>query len=453
MLSTSYENFLNDIHPDDRDQVTAAINACIELDTDYDIEHRIVWPDGQVRWLHEKGGAIRDSNGKALKMLGVVSDINDTKLLQQEKEASEEKYRRLFELSEDPMWMIYEGSFVLANNAAAKILGYGEPTTLTSIHPSQVSPEYQADGQTSFDKANEMMAIAYQVGYHRFEWIHKDKYNNEFPVEVSLTRVPFSDKKGLFCIWRDISERKSAEKKLLEAKELAEHANQAKSKFLSSMSHELRTPMNAVLGFSELLATDTHNPLTEEQKESVGFIMQSGQHLLSLINDVLDLAKIEQGHTKINLQEVNTKELISDICALIRPQATQRLITIKNNTSSEPALLIKADLNKIKQVLLNFASNAIKYNNENGTITISCFEADEGKIRLAISDSGAGVAEELLPTLFEPFNRLDKANSAIQGTGIGLTICKELVELMDGEIGVYTNPDNGLTFWVEFDRA
>jgi len=239
----------------------------------------------------------------------------------------------------------------------------------------------------------------------------------------------------------------------IQEKDNAEAASQAKSEFLSSMSHELRTPMNAVLGFSQLLASDTENPLTEEQLESVQFIIDGGQHLLSLINGVLDLAKIESGHTEVEIQQVDVEQLIDQVCLLVQPQASQQSITIIKDYSSKAQLLINADLGKLKQVLLNFASNAIKYNRENGTMTFSCTKTGSSKVRVSVTDTGAGVANESLADLFEPFNRLDQANSAIQGTGIGLTICKELVYLMRGEIGAYNNPDVGLTIWVEFDLA
>jgi len=237
----------------------------------------------------------------------------------------------------------------------------------------------------------------------------------------------------------------------IQEKDNAEAASQAKSEFLSSMSHELRTPMNAVLGFSQLLASDTENPLTEEQLESVQFIIDGGQHLLSLINGVLDLAKIESGHTEVEIQQIDVEQLIDQVCLLIQPQASQQSITIIKDYSSKAKLLINADLGKLKQVLLNFSSNAVKYNSKNGTMTFTCTKTDSSKVRVSLSDTGNGVANESLADLFEPFNRLDQANSAIQGTGIGLTICKELVYLMGGEIGAYNNPDAGLTIWVKFD--
>jgi len=240
-------------------------------------------------------------------------------------------------------------------------------------------------------------------------------------------------------------------KKMRIAVEEAENANKAKSEFLSSMSHELRTPMNAVLGFSQLLEDDTESPLTADQLESVEHIMEGGKHLLNLIDDVLDLSKIETGHDDVSIEIIDTATLVTQVLLLIQPQAEQNGITLENKVSNDSSFKIRADQKKLKQVLLNLCSNAIKYNSENGVLTMSCNEIKENKVRFSVSDTGKGVAEELFPNLFEPFDRLDKASSNIQGTGIGLTICKKLVEQMSGAIGVFKNPDKGLTFWVEFD--
>ncbi len=238
-VETSYANFLSVLHPDDKENVVNAINACIEHGAEYDIEHRIIRPDGQVRWLHEKGDVVRNEEGQPLHMLGVVIDINERKQLEQERNESEEKYRCLFELSEDPMWMILEDQIVLANKSAAQALGFDSPDSLVHQHLYQLSPKSQSDGKSSYDKHNEMLVFAYLTGYHRFEWVYLNTDGKEVPAEVSLTRVPFDGQDGLFCIWRDITERKKAEQalkesqtQLLEAQQLA-HIGSWKVNFLT----------------------------------------------------------------------------------------------------------------------------------------------------------------------------------------------------------------------------
>jgi signal transduction histidine kinase len=219
------------------------------------------------------------------------------------------------------------------------------------------------------------------------------------------------------------------------------------------MSHELRTPLTAVLGFSQLLTSDTEHPLIEEQLEELSYVISSGKRLLSLVNGVLDLAKIETGNTNVTIEDVNVKTLIAIVCTMIKPQADTLFITIHNQTSNSSDFEIKADDAKIKQALLNIASNAINYNSEKGTVTLSAHKVDAGKVRISISDAGEGVTQKSFSVLFEPFNRLDRVNSTTEAAGIGLSICKQLVELMGGEIGVFHNPDKGMTFWVEFEKA
>ncbi len=230
----------------------------------------------------------------------------------------------------------------------------------------------------------------------------------------------------------------------------AQEANLAKSKFLSSMSHELRTPMNAVLGFTDILVNDNENPLSDDQLESMVYVRESGEHLLSLINEILDLSKIEAGHAEVEFQPVNCVEVLEQIINLTQSQANSAFIRLKPLFRGEFPLIIWADQKKIKQILLNFVSNAIKYNSRYGRVELSFERSGGNKVRISVSDTGEGVPQEQLMHVFEPFNRLDKHKSDTQGTGIGLTICKGLVDIMEGEIGVFRNSGDGLTFWVEF---
>lgn len=240
------------------------------------------------------------------------------------------------------------------------------------------------------------------------------------------------------------SEQQKAD--LLLAKEEAERANTAKSEFLSRMSHELRTPLNAILGFAQLLESDPEYPLAEIQADNIHEIFQAGQHLLKLVNEVLDLSRIESGRLDISLEVVNIAPLIEACVAQIKPLATKRDISITLDLRGCCAVL--ADYSRLKQVLLNLLSNATKYNHVSGLIKVSCTVNGE-RLRINIEDTGPGISAESLTRLFHPFERLESAYSGVEGSGIGLALAKKLVDGMQGEIGVNSELGVGSCFWLE----
>jgi len=235
------------------------------------------------------------------------------------------------------------------------------------------------------------------------------------------------------------------------AKNFAEKANLAKSDFLSSMSHELRTPLNAILGFAQLLESGSPE-LTEAQTKKLNQITKAGWFLLELINQILELAVIESGKLTVFKENVSLKEIILECQIMIGPEAQNRNISL-HILPFDSTLMVNADKTRLKQVLFNLLSNAIKYNKDNGTIEVSCLTNALGKIRIGIRDSGLGLSQEKLDQLFQPFNRLGQEKGLNQGTGIGLMISKELVELMDGTIGVKSLIGVGTEFWIEFSSA
>lgn len=233
------------------------------------------------------------------------------------------------------------------------------------------------------------------------------------------------------------------------AQRLAEGANRAKSDFLSNMSHELRTPLNAIIGFTEYVIENEDEPITRDQKASLSQVLRAGRHLLVLINDVLDLSKIEAGAISLSPEPVDAVEVINECLTLTSSTAAGRNVEVVNQLSVRDSPLIDADRIRFKQVFLNILTNAIKYNKEPGRVDILQGSSTPGMFRIGVRDEGAGIAKDRLAKLFDPFDRLGAENSAIEGTGIGLTITKRLVDQMDGKISVDSVVGEGSTFWLE----
>jgi signal transduction histidine kinase/ActR/RegA family two-component response regulator len=250
---------------------------------------------------------------------------------------------------------------------------------------------------------------------------------------------------GLALLARALSQRERAERLAERARDEAEQANQAKSEFLSRMSHELRTPLNAVLGFGQLLAT---SELDAPDRESVDQILKGGEHLLALINEILDIARIEAGKLTLSLEPVEIRETISEALAFVQPLAADRRIDITLDVPAQ--LYVVADRQRLSQVLLNLLSNAIKYNRPQGSVHVAAENSGAGTVRIRVTDTGRGIAAADLARLYTPFERLDAERSQIEGTGLGLTLSKGLVEAMGGSVHVESQVGEGSTFTVEF---
>ena len=263
---------------------------------------------------------------------------------------------------------------------------------------------------------------------------------------VASTIVPFigenSRPNHYVSIRTDITKTKELQ---LESR----RSSQAKSEFLSNMSHELRTPMNSILGFAQILEFD--DVLDEEQLDSVKEISIAGRHLLELINDVLDLSKIESGHVVLTPESIQISDLLAECIDLVLPDALQHGIKLQHLEVVNYSVM--ADRVRLKQVLLNLLSNAVKYNREEGSVTLCILPMDEKTLRVTVADTGPGISLEQQEQLFKPFNRLGAENSKIEGTGLGLSIAQRLVEMMGGRIGVDSEQGAGSWFWLEVPRA
>jgi signal transduction histidine kinase len=250
---------------------------------------------------------------------------------------------------------------------------------------------------------------------------------------------------------KEIDERKKVEIEIIKARNEAEQANQAKSEFLSRMSHELRTPMNSILGFSQLLDM---GELNAGQKKGVGHIMRSGKHLLDLINEVLDISRIEAGRLSLSLEPIRLGGIISETLDIIRPQALAKGLSLNFLNFRTNQSYVNTDRQRLKQILLNLINNAVKYNREGGSVEIKTEQMTPDSrgntfIRISVSDSGVGISPDDIPRLFTPFERIGAEKSVTEGTGLGLAVVKKLIDAMDGKVGVESTIGEGSTFWIE----
>ncbi len=445
-LETSYDNFLAAIHPDDKDHVIDAIHACINHNKTYDIEHRVVWPDGTIRWLQERGAVTRDDNGSPVKMLGVVQDIHERKIAEQKLAEREKQLTYAQNLARLGNWSenLNDKTIFLSPEVCDLLNIQNAPKTVSrdifynNIHPDDqdlISYKYE---QITHHKTIE---LEYRIQLPN----SKTCYLREISKAIANGEGVITHLSGTL---QDISNKKKTELEVLHAKNEAEKANNAKSDFLSNMSHELRTPLNAVLGFSQLLQIEDN--LSADQSENVNEIIKAGHHLLQLIDDILDLSKIESGKIALSIEPVELEPLINECLSLTQGLAERKNITLRHSTQT--GVYASADRTRLKQVILNILSNGIKYNHCNGEVSLHAHKIDD-RILLKFSDNGFGIDQHKIKNIFKPFDRLGAENSDIEGTGIGLTISNNIVKMMNGEITVDSKKGEGSTFKISIPEC
>ncbi len=345
-----------------------------------------------------------------------------------------------------------EGKTTFANPAAEAMLGYGANELLGKSQHDLI--HYARSDGTPYPKEECPVYATCKNGkvHHVMDEVYWRKNGSSFLVEyVSNPILENGELAGAVITFRDITQRQQQEKDLIEAKIEAENANHAKSEFLSKMSHELRTPMNAILGFGQLLMLSQKESLTDSQSNNVNRILNAGNHLLELINEILDLSRIESGSMTILIEDINLTSSVDSVLPLVQPMARELEVEIENNLDSNVCVL--ADLTRLKQVLLNLLTNAVKYNKPKGRVVLDCEISSDDKVRINVTDNGMGISEEKKKFLFQPFNRLGAEATEIQGTGIGLTITKHLIELMQGSITLESTVGHGSCFAVELPMA
>ena len=384
----------------------------------------------------------RQMLGGKVTMTAFIANISERKAVQDRLAL----FRRVFDASNQSIVISDALSRGLYQNRAhEQAMGYSDQEIIgkpfTHALPQDVASQVWTDVKRAIAQDG---AWDGQIPFRR-------KDGSEF---VSVSHIgSIKDEQGniqyVFNLFTDFTQELARLEELRLAKEVAEKASLAKSDFLSSMSHELRTPMNAVLGFAQILEFD--ESLTPEQLDNVAEILKGGHHLLKLINDVLDLAKIESSSIRLSIEAVSVVDLIDQAWRVLEPVARERSIVLHKNLALSTA--VTADRGRLKQVLLNLISNAINFNRHGGEIGIRTQSLPSGRMRIEIADSGKGIAAERLPTIFDAFNRRGTAHGQVGGTGIGLIITRRLVDLMDGEVGVQSELNVGSTFWVELPLA
>jgi len=396
------------------------------------------------------GVPIFDGNGIFRGYRGSGEDVTERKAIAEELRQNEEKFRSIIQTTTEGYWLIDPQTHEMleVNPALCRMLGYDEGEILGR------TPLHFVDAENAEVFKLQMAKI--NVTDHRsYDIVLTKKDGNKVPThfEASTIRDANGKSHAAFAFIMDISERVQTQNELQQAKEEADRANQAKSEFLSSMSHELRTPLNGILGFAQLLEYDPSIPLYASQKDKTDQIIKSGNHLLELIDQVLELAKIEAGKISVSLENLSICDVFDECVPLIEGMSEKRNITLVTECSTHPNIMVRADQTRLKQVMLNLMSNAVKYNHDAGSISLSSKITGDDKIRVAITDTGLGIPEDVQDKLFLPFERLGREASDIEGTGIGLTITRELVHLMGGEIGFESEVGKGSTFWITVPLA
>jgi PAS domain S-box-containing protein len=340
------------------------------------------------------------------------------------------------------------GLYTYANERVAALLGRPRDQLVGQSLREVLGEERFAQVQAIVERAAGGEPVTLEMEYpatatRRHSWLQ---------VTHAVSADAATGRRDHYAFGIDISERKAAELALTDAKDEAERANRAKSKFLSRMSHELRTPMNAILGFGQLLVSDVKHPLAEQQLAHVGEILRGARHLLSLINEVLDLALVETGKLQVSIEPVQLAGLLQECLGLVHPLARADAIDVAMPDAAACACFVLADRTRLKQVLLNLLSNAIKYNRPQGHVHIAC-SIEAQAVRIGIRDNGPGLSDQQAARLFQAFERLDAVRSGVEGAGLGLALSKHLTDAMGGEIGLDTEVGVGSTFWLRLPRA
>eukprot|EP01117_Protostelium_nocturnum_P016797 TRINITY_DN6720_c0_g1_i2.p1 TRINITY_DN6720_c0_g1~~TRINITY_DN6720_c0_g1_i2.p1 ORF type:complete len:961 (+),score=295.08 TRINITY_DN6720_c0_g1_i2:157-3039(+) len=425
------------LHPDDSIRTFETWTGCLTTGREYDITYRIKSEDGHFEWFEGKGSPYRDKRGRIVKWFGTCTNVDKKILAEKQRGEAEVKLRemtnRYQKLTESELVGVFveekaDGRIVDANSVFSKV--FGMKPEEEDIFRSNLSVPCKEDEE----KKKELE----ETGVNRtYESTFKDSNGKTFQVLLGTTTL--NDHQYL-SVFIDISAQKHAEKMAIEA-------TKAKSSFIANISHEIRTPLNGVCGMTELLFD---SQLDSNQRESVNIIKKSSEMLLVLINNILDFSKLDVGKMKLEKSEFDVQNVVEDIIDLLGEGANSKGIELLYSVKGVDSL-VRGDHGRLRQILINLINNAIKFT-DSGEVVVeveleSRFE-DKSKLKFKIKDSGIGITNEDMKDLFKPFVQLDNSLSRSHtGTGLGLTICRQLVELFDGEVGAESEPGKGSTFW------
>ncbi|MCB1746869.1 MAG: PAS domain-containing protein, partial [Gammaproteobacteria bacterium] len=468
--SPTFEDFYAHVPAAEVAELEARFAAALAGGESYDLVHAYQMGDGRLKWLHTRTEVEHAADGRALRAFGTVQDVTPLHEARAALEGNAAVLRKAQQVGGLGHWRLN-----LVNGVG---VWSDEQYRLFGLVPGAMQPtiDNYVELVHPDDRAAVRAVLEGAIAAGRpatFSFEHRlaagtDRRTLEHHFEVETDGAGTTT--ALFGVSRDITARKRMEealrranenlerriaertRDLVQAREQAEQASRAKSEFLAHVSHELRTPMNAVLGFTQLLLGNPAEPLSESQRENAEEVLQAGRHLMTLIGEMLDLARIESGRLTVEIGEVDVGTLVEECVNLIRAEADAcaQTLELEPGVIAEPRVL--ADPQRLRQVLLNLLSNAIKYNRDGGGVTVSVARS-AGRCRIAVADQGAGIHPADLARLFVPFERLGQDHKRTEGTGIGLALSKRLVEAMDGELGVSSAPGAGSCFWIELPLA
>jgi len=452
-FGASYSAFLEYVHPEDRARVEEAVRLALDEGADYALDHRILRPDGEIRFVHEYGEVERDQAGVPMRMRGIVQDVTHSRAIERSATRNRDMLSGMFRISPEAIVVANEeGRVVIFSAGAEAVFGYAAHEIVGGPIERLMPERFRGDHGRHVARFAAGSCDSLQMAQRRpILGLRKDGV--EIPIEASLARIVAGGETLFTTIVRDLTERYESEACLVEARDRAEQASRAKSVFLANMSHELRTPLNGILGVAEALASAADDP---RQKEMVDLIVTSASALEALLTDILDLARIEAGRMDIQNEPFDLGVMVRSIAALFAASAESKGLSFTLDLPDSAALILAGDGKRLRQILNNLLSNAVKFT-ETGGVTLAV-ETDCGvgghRVRFSVHDTGIGFDEATGARLFQPFEQSDSSiTRRFGGTGLGLSICRNLVELMGGTIEARSVAGRGSTFTFEVTLA